>query len=311
MSNARAPTRNAGLVVNTNSLCRTFRLLSRAVWCKQREAHALGLSYSEETISESLLVETRRRHRYEVYVKKFTRNKESEVGADWEWWFRGDVGGKTKWLPLLVQAKRLHVSSNEYGGLRQRVRKSKEQQIDVLLKHARRERRYAMYCFYNYSERPTSGTPTPAPRPRPIYRRHGCTLAGADDIRVLLDANKTELDDVLPVSMPWCSLVCCSDSPSTVLPCRVLSALTKHRETLDARRKEIRKSQQSSMEAVAFASRRKPLPLPTLLDAAPAYVDSAAFDNSTPEREFYAQHHDESAPKHVGGVAIFSESSKE
>ena len=64
-------------------------------------------SYGEETITETNLLELRRRLPEQVKVRTFSKVKESHVtGADWEWHIIGSI-----WtLKLRVQAKRVRSS---------------------------------------------------------------------------------------------------------------------------------------------------------------------------------------------------------
>ena len=61
------------------------------------------VSYGEETITESNLLELRRRHSDVVHPSTFSKRKESRVGADWEWF----IIGQRLTLAMLVQAKRV------------------------------------------------------------------------------------------------------------------------------------------------------------------------------------------------------------
>jgi hypothetical protein len=78
------------------NLCATFRKEAGVVWNRMRTAAALGLSLSEETLTECAL--------YNIAIAhQGTEPGEAKHGADWEWWLvRGNKG-----LGLRVQAKRL------------------------------------------------------------------------------------------------------------------------------------------------------------------------------------------------------------
>ena len=65
--------------------------------------HDGWVSYGEETITETNLLEIRRRHPGRVHIHTFPKPKEARNGADWEWHLVG-----RKWtLKMRVQAKRL------------------------------------------------------------------------------------------------------------------------------------------------------------------------------------------------------------
>jgi Holliday junction resolvase len=53
----------------------------------------------EETITELLLLELKRRHENEIKIVPFNRRQEARNGADWAWSFEGK-----QWLGMRVQA---------------------------------------------------------------------------------------------------------------------------------------------------------------------------------------------------------------
>ena len=61
------------------------------------------VSYGEETITESNLLELRRSHSDVIHIRTFSRHRESKIGSDWEWHI---VGGR-RTLKMRVQAKRV------------------------------------------------------------------------------------------------------------------------------------------------------------------------------------------------------------
>ena len=61
------------------------------------------VSYGEETITESNLLELRRRHSDVVHLRTLTRHQESKLGGDWEWY----IVGRKRTLKMRVQAKRV------------------------------------------------------------------------------------------------------------------------------------------------------------------------------------------------------------
>ena len=90
------------------------------------------VSYGEETITETNLLEIRRRHPELVRVRTFPKPLEAKNGADWEW----HVVGRTRTLKMRVQAKRLQ--RNGVLKVRHKVKSSGKQQRDLLIAGARR-----------------------------------------------------------------------------------------------------------------------------------------------------------------------------
>lgn len=101
-------------------------------------------SYGEETITETNLIEIRRRHPHSVKVYTFSKQKESHVtGADWEW----HIIGRALTLKLRVQAKRV-TKNGAIRKLDSQAKKAPLPQIDLLIKNASTNHLKPVYCFY-------------------------------------------------------------------------------------------------------------------------------------------------------------------
>ena len=100
------------------------------------------VSYGEETITETNLLEIRRRHPGVVHVRTFPKRDEGQNGADWEW----HIVGRRRTLKMRVQAKRLQ--RNGVLKVRHKVKSSGKQQRDLLIAGARTARMKAVYCIY-------------------------------------------------------------------------------------------------------------------------------------------------------------------
>jgi len=101
-------------------------------------------SYGEETITETNLLEFRRRHPDTVKVHSFSKQKESHVtGADWEW----HIIGSAWTLKLRVQAKRV-TKSGAIIKLDKQAAKAPKPQIDLLIESASTNDLRPVYCFY-------------------------------------------------------------------------------------------------------------------------------------------------------------------
>ena len=95
------------------------------------------VSYGEETITETNLLEIRRRHSDRVHLETFSKKKEAHSGADWEWHIVGN-----QWtLKMRVQAKRTQYKKG-------RLRIKYNQQRKLLLTCARAANMRPMYCIY-------------------------------------------------------------------------------------------------------------------------------------------------------------------
>ncbi|RMG38106.1 MAG: hypothetical protein D6725_07920 [Planctomycetota bacterium] len=128
-----------------------FMFLAVDTWQNLCAAHELKISYGEETITNSCLLEMKRARLRTVVVRQFTKHEEASWGADWEWWIRVTRGG---WVRYAVQAKKIAVPTARYPTLRHKVKDSKcpGYQIDRLdwFANACRPRAVPAYCFYNY-----------------------------------------------------------------------------------------------------------------------------------------------------------------
>ena len=100
------------------------------------------VSYGEETITETNLLEIRRRHPDRVRVRTFPKPLEARNGADWEW----HIVGSSRTLKMRVQAKRLQ--RNGVLKVRHKVKSSGKQQRDLLIAGARADGMKAVYCIY-------------------------------------------------------------------------------------------------------------------------------------------------------------------
>ena len=100
------------------------------------------VSYGEETITETNLLELMRRHSDVVHLHTFSKHQESKVGADWEWY----VVGRRRTLRIRMQAKR--VTRNDVLRIRYTVGRSGRQQHDLLIQSAKADGMRPMYCIY-------------------------------------------------------------------------------------------------------------------------------------------------------------------
>ncbi|WP_344710900.1 DUF6615 family protein [Sphingomonas humi] len=100
------------------------------------------VSYGEETITETNLLELRRRHPAIISLKTFGKKSEGLNGADWEW----HILGRARKLRMRVQAKRLQ--RNDRLTIPHTVASSGKQQIDLLIADAKTYGMKPVYCIY-------------------------------------------------------------------------------------------------------------------------------------------------------------------
>lgn len=139
------------------------------------QGEGVGVSYGEETITETNLLEIRRRHPTLVRLHTFSKHAEARNGADWEW----HIVGRRRTLSMRVQAKR--VQRDKVLKIKHEVKSSGKQQRQLLMDGAATAGMKPVYCIYC-----TEGQ-------RKIWKqgktRHGyrsletgCLLAGAGDV---------------------------------------------------------------------------------------------------------------------------------
>ena len=176
-----------------------------------RVAARLQLFMSEETITETVLYETARKHQSgDFLVIPATKSQESVHGADWLFWFVAAGRG----ISYRVQAKRLF-SSGRYESLFKSGKGSSgkpidpQQQLKKLIKKANEEQHIPVYCFYNFHHpdghfRSHSDSCTHKYRPPSFW---GCSIALAQDVQF---ANSDTLKRLRPYMVPWHLLACTS-----------------------------------------------------------------------------------------------------
>ena len=135
---------NIGGVKLKPSMTSTFLDLGDATSRNLEYSHSSNrqISYGEETITETNLLEIRRRHSDRILVHSFTKQAEARKGADWEW----HIVGKRLTARMRVQAKRLQC--NDVLSVQHKVKSSGKQQRDLLIDGAKAEGMKPVYCIY-------------------------------------------------------------------------------------------------------------------------------------------------------------------
>ena len=150
------------------------------------------VSYGEETITETNLLEIRRRHPKHVRVRTFPRRVEARNGADWEW----HIIGRLRTLKMRVQAKR--AQCNDVLRIAYEVKSSGKQQRELLIDAAAAAGMKAVYCIYcTESQRGFWKECNPLPGYKSFQT--GCLLA--DAAHVLTTTRK--LDEIEEQCRPW------------------------------------------------------------------------------------------------------------
>lgn len=209
----------------TNGLCVDFIKQSRKTWNTLRRAEHLGLSISEESITDFNLLELQQRHQYEIITRKFSKHKERQEGADWEWW----LASPGLFLGLRMQAKKIDSKTLNYPHLDYRTQNGN--QIDMLINKATRSSppKIPMYVLYNYWDCTTFYAAWPCDFHKRDIRMLGCAMAEARGLRSEVNQGKTRLADIDYLLYPWSCMICCNRlaSPETSLPKRSFNFLSE------------------------------------------------------------------------------------
>lgn len=194
-------------------LCDTFRRQAGSVWNRTRNAAALQLFMSEETLTETVLFEVARRHQAgDFVVIPATKPQEFVHGADWVFWFVS--GGKG--ISYRVQAKKLF-SDGRYRSLLKSGKDSHgnpidpEEQLKKLISKADADGHIPLYCFYNFAH-PHGNFYQYGGQCAHSYRAPsfwGCSIALAQDVQL---AKSDELKDLRKYMVPWHLLACTADA---------------------------------------------------------------------------------------------------
>ena len=178
-------------------LARTFLELGDATSRNLEFSHGddVWVSYGEETITETNLLEIRRRHPEHVRVRTFPKQVEATNGADWEW----HIVGSLRTLRMRVQAKRLQ--RNGVLKVRHTVKSSGREQREILIEEAEADDMKPVYCIYCTEPQRTVWTQRQA-APGLRSFQTGCLLADAEDV----PDRTTMLDAIEETCWPWHNL---------------------------------------------------------------------------------------------------------
>jgi hypothetical protein len=153
------------------------------------------VSYGEETITETNLLEIRRRHPHKVTLQTFSKSQESKnTGADWEW----HIIGKAYTLKMRVQAKRIHKAGG-IGNLNQMGKGAAKAQIDLLIEDANANGLFPAYCFYCAEPQRSHWVKGSVGKNVEAFET-GCLIADAETVKSKMPKKLTEIEND---TVPW------------------------------------------------------------------------------------------------------------
>lgn len=166
-------------------------------------AKSTGFPFSEETVTETVLLDLASALSHVVHIIPFTKPQEGQTGADWEWCFYDRPG--SRYLRFLVQAKVLDDKDRNYAHIDRYIGNTSVRQIDRLAHTSRARGVPAIYAFYNHLN---DRTRVPADH-CPCYQCLQCWGASVAPLEAVLAALPDKSFDMLRhVSMPWICLLC-------------------------------------------------------------------------------------------------------
>jgi hypothetical protein len=177
--------------------------LSVDTWERLRDARTFEIRFGEETITDLLLLDLKRKAFKTTSIVQTSKYEEKNTGTDWEWW----LGHPGKWLRLAIQAKKLK-RKDRYDSLGHKV--SKKHQVDLLEEYAEANNAVPMYCLYNHLEKSPTATSWQCCASLDTYQL-ACTLTSS---AVIQDALKVrgrcnfEWIHEQPQSLPWRCVTC-------------------------------------------------------------------------------------------------------
>lgn len=204
-------------------LVTSFWRTAHWTWERRRVAKQIGFPFSEETITETILLDLATQNRAEIQIQPLTKYQESQIGADWEWCFYNEGGNR--FFRTLVQAKVLDNLDAEYAHIDRKIGNTGVRQIDRLLRVARDRGVPALYVFYNHLA-DVSRVPVKTCQCYECRDCWGCSVALATDVEAHLPDKS--FDTLRKISMPWLCLLCPGQSdafPADTTPDRVAVAL--------------------------------------------------------------------------------------
>lgn len=186
-------------------------LREKAGWVHGRLslADSNSVPMSEETVTETLLLDLRLALGAHLEVEPFTKYQESRrTGADWEWWFSD--GFAQRMFGMRVQAKKLKVKSGKpYYDFAYKPKLSSIRQVDRFITAADRDGIPAIYAMYNGPELDLNSFSWICCHESPSKDVFGVSLLSAESARRFADLGNTSPAQVGGLSRPWSCMALC------------------------------------------------------------------------------------------------------
>lgn len=213
--------------------------ISRTSWRRRGVAKLRKLHFSEESVTETVLMDLAETFPGQLEILPFNKIEEGESGADWAWTISNASGMAN--VPMLVQAKALDFADHSYAELKRTIGKQKPavRQIDRLLDTAQQLDWPAIYAFYNnvtdLSRLPVNCGTLPHVAQPDLQEAWGISFADAFQVRDALDpGNDQTFDSHRLHSRPLLCLLCqhgFAGTPPAGSPQAALQALRRLRAT--------------------------------------------------------------------------------
>ncbi len=178
-------------------ICQTFKDLAARTWNYLAEGTRIGMPPGEETLTDENLMAILALHSSQVAIWRFSKYRESQTGADWEWWLGNPADG---WFGMRVQAKKLELKQfSSYSGVDHPDHTN--QQIDCLIRESQNAGLFPAYCLYNTGLSPR-------------LPEWGCSMTSAQVMRSALQqpqarrSHSVAFADIEKYLFPWHRLVC-------------------------------------------------------------------------------------------------------
>ncbi len=196
----------------------SFWLTAHWVWERRGTAKRARMPFSEETITDTILLDLSTLNSNEIRIFPFNKYREGNTGADWEWCFYD----RNSFQPVLVQAKLLDDRDQEYSHIDRFIGSTGVRQIDRLIATSSGRRVPAIYAFYNHLN-DEKRIPQNVCGSFNCAECWGCSVALADAVKSTLPIK--DFDTLKMHSMPWVCLLCQMKSLDRTAPARVLATL--------------------------------------------------------------------------------------
>lgn len=202
-------------MLNLPALAADMDALACATWDKVVKGEQWGVKFREDSLTDHNLFTLAAAHP-RLLVQKHTGPRETQSGADWEWWVGSDATG---WVVLRVQAKRVHgftYDRLDHGGAL-----PNEHQYDTLIRQcAQLPAHYPLHVFYSGWE-DVAGTPvwpadaewracpagqSPGGCGHALIQDYGCAVASSPDVRAVASSGLPKAryaPEHLSHCLPW------------------------------------------------------------------------------------------------------------